>query len=574
MRSNRLAQLAALLMLPAIAAQKPPADNKELAAELHTYLRRCADFGWAGAALVAVDGAVVLQRGYGLADRGRTTPNIEHTLFEIASTTKQFTAAAILKLEAAGVLSTDDLISKHLPGVPAAFDDITIYHLLTHTAGMPRSGPSGSGDDLEAAVKAYFGARRDRDAGERFEYWNGGYALLAGIIERVSGKTYMDYCRTELFEPAGMTRSGFTGDELVSPAAIGYDGDAPVRPATGHPYGSYGWQYRGMGGAVTSVVELYKWDRALRGDDVLPQRVREKMFKPFRANYACGWYVLQTPRGTRKITHGGAVRGFHTHFSRFPEDDVVVIVTSNVQGVPVWSIGATLEAMVFREQPKFPGPPATVRLGEQDLRALEGAYRLPDESRLVVRREGNGLRLGAEGQSAVDLLLMSRVENPGRFGNEEEWAERVVKGVAGGDPEFLREIMLKWIPKTWPDRVVESIWPAQVEKWGELESVRVLGSSAVGRKRVRVILALEHERGSGRTRIEFQDGKLNIHDFNGPEFPATADFMPTSPTSFARFAFVGPPKPGIEFARGRGGVAKLVVHQQKEGSVPCSKVEK
>jgi len=289
----------------ALAQERPGLEET-----LDTYLQRCAAFGWSGSALVARGGEVILQKGYGLADRERGKLNTEHTLFEIASTTKPFTAAAILKLEEQGKLSTDDPIGKYLPGVPEECGKITIYHLLTHTSGMPRSAGGGSGPDLERAVAGYLRSGPVREPGEKCAYWNGGYALLAGIVEVVTGGTYMDYCRKHLFAPAGMTRTGFTGDtHLDSEAmAVGYSDDRPVRPAVGHPYRSYGWQYRGMGGIVTSVVDLYRWDRALRGDAVLAAATRKKAFLPFLSNYACGWYVLATSAGSTRSSRVSPTR--------------------------------------------------------------------------------------------------------------------------------------------------------------------------------------------------------------------------------------------------------------------------
>src|SRR5687767_10234922 len=114
-------------------------------AALDDYLGRCAAFGWSGAALIARDGKVVLEKGYGLADRKTGRANDPDTLFEIASATKPFTACAVMKLVELGKLGLDDSISKHLPGVPDDKKDIPVRHLLAHTSGMPRMSPRGSG---------------------------------------------------------------------------------------------------------------------------------------------------------------------------------------------------------------------------------------------------------------------------------------------------------------------------------------------------------------------------------------------------------------------------------------------
>jgi len=556
--------LAAVLWILWPAAVALAQEEPGLEKTLDTHLQRCAAFGWSGSALVARGGEVILQKGYGFADRERGTRNTEHTLFEIASATKPFTAAAILKLAEQGKLSTGDPIGKHLPGVPEECGKITIFHLLTHTSGMPRSAGGGGGDDLERAVAGYLRAKPVREPGEECEYWNGGYALLAGIVEVVTGGTYMDYCRKHLFEPAGMTRTGFTGDTHLDAEAmaVGYSDGRPVRPAVGHPYRSYGWHYRGMGGIVTSVVDLYRWDRALRGDAVLTAATRKKAFRPFQSKYACGWYVLETVRGTRKIMHGGDVRGFHTQFARFPEDDAVIVVTCNVDGIPLFAVAGGLEGLLFGEQPKFPTPPATVELTGADLDAVTGAYALSDSDQLVVRREGQGILIGAVGQRAVDLLQArwGFQDRSDPFRESTRVAVEVTKKIARGDVQMLRDLVLDWIPKDWPDRVKGSIWPRHLGKWGEFRSARAIGASYVGRDRVQILLALEHEKGSARCRIVLQGGRLNIFDLNGPEFAVTAKCLPASKERYVRFAWVGPQSSPVLFERDdQGEVTALVI---------------
>lgn len=572
-------RLTVVLFIPALAAvagAQEPERKPALHETLDTYLARCAAFGWSGSALVARDGDIVLQKGYGAADRERGTACTEHTLFEIASATKPFTAAAILKLEEQGKLSTDDPIRKYLPGVPQRCADITIYHLLTHTSGMPRSAVGGRGPDLGRAVAAYLRPGPVRAPGEQCAYWNGGYALLAGIVEVVTGGTYMDYCRQHLFEPAGMKRTGFTGDAHLDAEAmaVGYSDGRPVRPAVGHPYGSYGWQYRGMGGIVTSVTDLYRWDRALRKDTVLAADTRKKAFRPFLSNYACGWYVLETPRKTRKIAHGGDVRGFHTQFVRFPEDDAAIVVTCNTDGIPLFAISGALENLLFDEDSNFPMPPAVVALGDAELDAVAGTYAISGGNRLVVRPTGEGIHVGAVGQGAVDLLQARfRFEDASqRFSKHIRLAVEVTEKVARGDVELLREVMLDWIPESWPDTVKGSIWPGHLRKWGEFRSLRAIGASYVGRDRVQVLLALEHARGSARCKVVWQGDKLNIFDLNGPEFAVEADYRPTAKERFVRFAWFGPPRPPLVFVRDEEGkVTELVVRLPLGKSFRCRK---
>jgi hypothetical protein len=243
--------------------------------------------------------------------------------------------------------------------------------------------------------------------GAAYEYWNGGYALLAGIVERASGQSFTTFCNEHLFRPAGLERTGFTGDALPREVqAVGYDGDTAVRLAAEHPYGSsYGWQYRGMGGIVTSASELHRFVRALESGLVLkPESVR-LMQTRVSASYGLGWGVTETKRKTRRISHGGDVRGFHTQLLRFPDEDGVIILLSNVEGVPLWTLAWNLEAELFGGPHSYPVPPAAVPLPEPVLDRLCGTFALPNGGgRLVLEREGQAVRVCAEGSAACALL--------------------------------------------------------------------------------------------------------------------------------------------------------------------------
>ena len=140
---------------------------------------------------------------------------------------------------------------------------------------MPRSAAGGGGSDIALAVRGYLKTPLARKPGAKFEYWNGGYALLAAIVERVSKGSYVDFCREHLFRKAGLDAAGFTGDTELPRQAMGYSGETPARLAAGHPYRSYGYQYRGMGGIVVSAKDLLKfWDALHAGRVLRPKSVK------------------------------------------------------------------------------------------------------------------------------------------------------------------------------------------------------------------------------------------------------------------------------------------------------------
>ncbi|HEX6882507.1 MAG TPA: serine hydrolase domain-containing protein [Planctomycetota bacterium] len=534
-------------LAPLLLALAPGQEPADIGAACDALLRRHMLAGWSGAALVARGGKPLLARGYGRADRQREEPNRETTLFEIASVSKPFTAAAILKLEQQGRLSTADSIEDHLPGVPAHSRKITILQLLSHTSGIPRTNDAGSGEDLEPAVVAYLGAGPTSAPGAHFEYWNGGYALLAGIVERASGRRFTRYCEEELFAPAGMLDTGFTGDSDLDPAraATGWSTQGEPRSALAHPYGSFGYEYRGMGGVVTTTLDLLKWDRALAGTAVLGEKARRKLFTPIQEGYACGWRVGKSKSGKLRQWHEGVVRGFAADLRRFPEEDVCIAVLSNTDGVKAGEIAENLECVVFGRPLEHP-PPAAALLAEDDLARFTGSYATKG-GRLHVRAVEGGLELAIEGQALLDDL--APVEHGERREKLERWNDKAVEfieALARGDVSFLRQSVTDEDRDGWPKILVQYTWPRQTAQKGALKSVRALGATSQ-RDSVKVLVALEHERGPARAELTFTGKGLVRLEWEGPEFLATLKLSPRGGSAFE--VSTGEPPRRFEFTR-------------------------
>jgi CubicO group peptidase (beta-lactamase class C family) len=521
-----------VLLAPLLLALAPGQEPAEVVAACDLLLQQHMRAGWSGAALVARDGKALLARGYGRADRAREERNRETTLFEIASVSKQFTAAAILKLEEQGRLSTADSIADHLPGVPAHSRKITILHLLSHTSGVPRTNDAGSGEDLEPAVVAYLGAGPTSAPGARFEYWNGGYALLAGIVERASGRRFTRYCEEELFAPAGMWDTGFTGDSDLDAAraAVGWSAKGEPRSALAHPYDTFGYEYRGMGGVVTTVLDLLKWDRALERSTVLGDKARKKLFTPVQQGYACGWYVSQSKSGKLRQRHDGGVRGFDAELRRFPEEKVCIAVLSNTDDVKAWQIAENLECVLFGRPLDYP-PPESPTLGGDDLARFAGSYATKDGWLHVTAVDG-GLELAIEGQALLDELAPA--DPDAKRERLERWndkAVRFIEAIARGDVAFLRQSVTDEDRDGWPDILVRYVWPKQTAEKGALKSVRALG--ATGRRdHVKVLVALEHERGPARAQLSFSEKGVVGLVWEGPDYLATLKLLPRGESVF------------------------------------------
>lgn len=375
--------LISLFAVVAVAAADEPrqVQDSPLGKRLARLVEGCGELGFSGAVLAARDGQVVVAIGVGPA--GGEARCSARTLFEIASATKQLTGAAVMKLVDQQKLGLDDPIHKHLPKVPASCAKITIRHLLQHTSGIPGTNTSGAGRDLERVVPLFLRGGPQHEPGSKWAYWNQGYALCAAIVEKASGVRFGEFCRRELFAPAKMATARFTGDAAPegAPVATGFS-PRGNRTALEHPYGAYEMQYMGMGGAVCSVWDLWRWDRALKGEAVLSAAAKRELFKPGLRSYALGWFVER--KGGRLVQHhGGGVRGFICQLRRYPEQDGCLVVLCNRDRGPAPGVADLLERALFGEA--VAPPPA--RLPEARQKALAGRYRHP-RARLIVTPEG------------------------------------------------------------------------------------------------------------------------------------------------------------------------------------------
>ncbi len=370
----------------------------ELGERVVRYARRAEAFGFSGAVLAGKGGRVVAAVGVGSSDLAGKEPNTPATLFEVASVTKQFTAAAVLRLVQEGKLKLDDPIDTILPDVPENCGAITIRHLLAHTSGIPGSNSRGGGDDLAAVLPVFLAGGPRQKPGTRFEYWNQGYAIVSEIVARASGRSYTTYLRQSLFGPAGLKVTCFTGDKaptvegVAATVATGRSMFGEPRTALEHPYGSYGLQYRGMGGVVSSVQDLWRWDRALAasGDAaLLTEASKAEMFRAGPGEYGLGWRIGKTADGKTVQSHGGGVRGFACQYVRLPDVDGCVVILANADDAPVNQMVSALQAMVLAPEDR-PAPAAVdlpEPLGAAAAELLVGSFTDEKGNVLTVVRE-------------------------------------------------------------------------------------------------------------------------------------------------------------------------------------------
>ncbi|HKG21904.1 MAG TPA: serine hydrolase [Blastocatellia bacterium] len=374
---GRLALLSLLvLLLAGTAAAQAPAPVEKQVATADEYLATLVrDRQFAGAALVARDGKVVMSKGYGMADLENGVPNGPRTKFRLGSITKQFTATAIMMLQERGKLSTQDPICKYVGDCPEAWRGVTVRHLLTHTSGIPSytslpdfvktmSQPA----KLEELIGRFKNRPLEFQPGEKFSYNNSGYVLLGLIIEKVSGQEYESFLRQNIFEPLKMASTGYdhTG-EVLKDRASGYILSGEI--IENAPYLDMSLPH--AAGALYSTVEdLYVWDQALYSEKLLSKKSFDEMLTPFKSNYGYGWGV-NDQYGLRRISHGGGINGFSTFIARYPEEKATIIVLSNYEHANSGFISDRLERVFLADRMKLPVP---VKVDPAVLKKYAGRY--------------------------------------------------------------------------------------------------------------------------------------------------------------------------------------------------------
>ncbi|MCO7223165.1 serine hydrolase [Pleionea sp. CnH1-48] len=295
-----------------------------------------------GSVLVFNKGAIVYSNGLDDSNRESQQLNDLDTTFRIASITKQFTAMAIMILHERGQLSVDHPVSNYISDYPKG-DQILLWHLLTHTSGMIRgfqSSPPANDVTPEELINLFKNAPLQSTPGEKYSYSNSGYKLLGYIIEKVSGVPYAEFIQQEIFAPLNMSRSGFSPNTPSSDnSAQGYLPDNSRVPAQ-----NMSLAYSG-GGLISSINDLYKWDRALYTDQLVSYETLNKIFTPYLNNYGYGWLILES-NGDKVQRHGGALAGFSSLIVRTPEQDRVIILLSNEHMVPVNGIARNLLQLI------------------------------------------------------------------------------------------------------------------------------------------------------------------------------------------------------------------------------------
>jgi CubicO group peptidase (beta-lactamase class C family) len=364
--------------------------------QVQAYVRN-GDFS--GSVLVARDGHILFEKSYGMANYEWDIANSGKTKFHIASVTKTFTAAAILQLERQGKLKLSDPLSKYVPDFLNG-ERITIEQMLTHTSGLPDfyslpEYPSRKYQKVTLADLVAWVKTRPLDflPGSKSSYSNTGYAFLAFIIERVSGKPYEQFLAEEILKPAGMKETGaFRDDAIIPNRAIGY------QPAFGdHGLRNAPWYDKtilaGSGSLYSTTADLYQWCRL----------VESNRFFDTGGEHAYGWGARETKSRHKYIEQSGRDPGFSSHITLFPDDRLIVIVLANLEDAAVNPMADDLAAIALGEDPATPSlrTKAAQAISQPD--EFAGTYEVNPTFLLDVKAEGSALYLRGTGGDYLPL---------------------------------------------------------------------------------------------------------------------------------------------------------------------------
>lgn len=442
MRRASRGRLATAALLAALAAGTAPAIGGDAATEpadglgaaIERGLRPLVERGdFSGCAGIRKQRGAAVVRCVGFADAERRIPNTPDTRFLIGSVSKQFTAAAVLRLQEMGRLTTDDPLARFVPDFPRG-DRITLRHLLSHTSGMPdlyglpdferRSLVATSTGDwvaLFAAQPPLF------EPGADFAYSNSGYVTLAHVIETVSGTSYGAFLSRELLRPLGLDGTGDSWPEIPAPAAVGYDPSGPRGRAPApyrHPTDS-----TGAGTVYSTIDDLLVWGPALVTGGVLGESATTELLTRGSGGYGYGVGLFKR-HGRWMAGHDGRLPGFIAALDVFLDDGTAIAFVSNVQSGAADELREALTALAVGApvEPTTREPLAPVAVPAAELARLAGRYRFSPSLVVEVRLSGERLMARANNSAFTELAPLGG----GRFFSRATYATAAFEGDGEG----------------------------------------------------------------------------------------------------------------------------------------------
>lgn len=524
--------------------------------------------GPGAAVLAAQNGRIIFEKGYGLANVEHRVPVRPETKFRIGSITKQFIAAAILKLHEQGKLDLDDKLSKFIPDYPRG-DEATIHHLLTHTSGIHSFNFRLDFTEVvatygheEDTIKWFKDDPYDFDPGKKYSYNNSGYFLLGHVIRKAwaSGdRRYGAFLRETFFQPLGMKSTDVhRAQDVIEDEAHGYAWEG------GKVTKARYWDMSRIGGAgalYSTVRDLYRWNEALFSGEVLSDASLKTAFTPAKTvedegedeegGYGYGWGI-SSYRGLKQISHDGGLPGFTSSLLRMPEEKFTVVVLANavppLPDLDTPSLAHEIMQLCLADKlAPFPKPISTNVVASRLYDAYVGRYGYKDSSILAVTREGERLFAQLTGQARFELFPKSETEF---FWKDADAQLTFIKGQEGTATKAVhRQGGRIWNALRLPAQTIVRIAPAILDAY-------------VG----------DYDYGTGKRMTVTRDGERLFAQFGGTIGQLTGyrklQIFPKSDTEFFWKAIDAQ----ITFLKDADGKVIKAIHQQRGEKIEAPKV--
>lgn len=497
-------------------------NAQTLSEKIDAYLTRLSGFGLTGSVLVAQDGKVILEKGYGMAHRARQLPFTKDTVVDIGSNTKDLTKTAILQLAQNGKLKLTDTLPRFLENVPTDKAAITVEQLLNHTAGFGQY----SGRDNELATKEQFlkntlSTPLIASPGQEENYSNPGYSLLAAIIEKVSSKSYDQYVQENILTPAGMTTTGYILPKWREGQLARNYADGEELPSTfdyPHPADGPTWNLRGNGGMLSTVGDMYKFYSALRGDKLLALEFKAKLFD------------LNSP----VVLVGG--NGIHFFvFHNEPSQRLVILAGTTDPRIRAMEISNRIAALASGREPVM--PPLLTKLDSAALQKFAGQYKLPSGAELTAVTKGDALFVTGTNEAGFAALRGTPRGNPERLAKLGEQTKALLEAAAKGAHDLTHKAFGDAMPYEQFKARQEQLWRQRRERLGAFKTVTILGA-APQPGNTAIIARVEFERGADYAEFIWDMGGRLRAWRPAMMTPPGSTFYPQTATEFVNFNHV------------------------------------
>lgn len=323
-----------------------------LFSKIDTYLTAGAKNGFSGAIAVLKNGKVIINKGYGIANKKTNSLNNPNTIFDIGSNTKQFTATAILKLVELGKLKLTAPISTFFKNIPIDKQKITVHQLLSHSAGfLDALGRDFTEISEKDFFEQLFSSKLLSKPGEKYAYSNVGYSILGRIIEIVSAQSYEAFVNEHLFIPAGMLQTGYLLPKwTVKQISHSYNRGVIGRQSAIFRYqkdGDINWHLKANGGMNSTQNDMLLWYKALKSNKILSNASFKKLTTDHISGYGYGWGIKKSKDHGKRISHNGSNGAYAHSIIWYPKEDVYITYATNANSSKVEFIAYRIAKIIF-----------------------------------------------------------------------------------------------------------------------------------------------------------------------------------------------------------------------------------